>query len=81
MQKTLEDVRDELLKLRPLPEGYCIECEHNTGNLLVKGPSLGFAITKNAIGNNYYADQYPPTLERLIEVEADEANQVKKDAS
>ncbi len=69
MPKRLEDIRDDLLKLATLPEGYSITCDHKTDNLLVNGPTLSFCITRHAIDDNFHISMYPPSLEALIAAE------------
>ena len=61
-------VMKRLQKLKPLPQGYRMFAE-KTENILVMGPTLGFAITKESIEDNRYLIEYPPALEALIELE------------
>jgi hypothetical protein len=64
-----QSVIAELLAIKPLPNGYSMEVDPATDNILVRGPTLGFAITKEAILDNLYKAQYPVCLDRLIEIE------------
>ena len=61
-------VMKQLQKLKPLPQGYRMFAE-KTENLLVMGPTLGFAITKESIEDYRHLYEYPPALEALVELE------------
>jgi hypothetical protein len=69
MPKTLNDVRNDLLKLCPLPEGYSITCDYRTDNLLVDGPTLGFCVTRKAIDDNLHTRWFGPSVALLIATE------------
>lgn len=67
--KSLAQVRRELLSKHKLPQGYKIDCDHGTDNLLVMGPSLGFAITRLAIDSGYYKAEFSASIDALIRAE------------
>jgi hypothetical protein len=68
MPKTRDDVRRDLLKIMPLPEGYSMEPEGDD-DFIVRGPHLGFAITRKDIDDNRHLAMYPAALKQLIECE------------
>jgi hypothetical protein len=67
--KELEQAKDEMLEMMPLPEGYKIEVDTDTRNILVSGKNLGFCITNLAVQAGLHKTTYIPTLQRLIEIE------------
>lgn len=69
MPKSYQQVIDELQSIRPLPYGYTMEC-WDSDNIIVKGPSCGFAILRSSIEDNLHQTQYLGTIERLIEIES-----------
>lgn len=63
----LKAARDYLVSLRPSPLPYDIEVTIDGDNILVANPELGFCITLQSIKSEFHKEQYPPTLDRLIE--------------
>jgi hypothetical protein len=64
-------VIEECTAIAPLPDGYTMEVDRKTHNILVCGPNLGFCITEKAMTERRYVESFAPCLEALIEAEAD----------
>jgi len=73
MAKTLQQVATELRALQDIPDGYCIEYEDGD-HIIVRGPTLGFAVTRKMIQDNHHLAQWVLTLNKLIECEKDAAH-------
>ncbi len=69
MPKTLDDIKNELLALSPLSDGYSMKFDHLTDNILVDGPRFGFCITREAIDDNLHKKWHKPTLDLLVAFE------------
>lgn len=60
----------ECKQIHPIPEGYSIQ-KSDGENIIVKGPNLGFCITKEQIEEGWHKAIYPAAMQTLIQAESE----------
>ncbi|QPF87018.1 hypothetical protein IC762_12260 [Bradyrhizobium genosp. L] len=65
----LEKAKAECLQQRDMPEGYKIEPDYKTWNLMVYGPTQAFCITSKAIQERLHLTQFGPAFDALVVAE------------
>lgn len=67
---TMMQAVDEIFRvLAPLPPGFSISIDRMTDNIIIKGPKLGFAVTRASVYDNLYMERVKPAFARLKELE------------